>query len=79
MKALLDRELQTYDEHKHELLSKGIGKFALIKDDKIIEIFDSQADAIRRGYEQFGNVPFLVKQIVEVDLPLNFTSHMLGL
>lgn len=79
MSALLEREMQTYEEHKAELVTSSPGKFALIKDDAVFDILDSQADAIRLGYERFGNVPFLVKEIVEVETPLNFTSYMLGL
>ena len=29
------------------------------------------------GDEEFGNEPFLVKQVVEVELPANFTSFQL--
>jgi hypothetical protein len=29
-------------------------------------------DAIADGYRRFGNVPFLVKQVVEVETPINF-------
>ena len=43
-----------------------------------IGMFDSEASAIRNSYEKLGNVPFLVKQITEVDIPLTFTSFDLG-
>lgn len=73
----LQKELETFESHKQELVGKAAGKFVLIKGDKIIDTFENQADAIAAGYKQFGNVPFLVKQILEVEAPVNF--HTLNL
>ena len=33
-------------------------------------------DAINQGYEKFGLVPFLVKQVVPVETSLDFTSNL---
>lgn len=55
------------------------GKFVLIKDDDVVDVFDSKIDAIREGYKKFGNIPFLVRQRVELDMPQNLTSNLLGL
>lgn len=79
MAQILDLELKTYEMHREELISKSLGKFALIKDDQVVTVFDTKLDAIRHGYDRFGNVPFLVKEIVEVEIPLNFTSNLLGI
>jgi hypothetical protein len=35
-------------------------------------------DAIAAGYQQFGNVPFLVKQILRIEAPLNFMPSLLA-
>jgi hypothetical protein len=79
MLEMLKRELETYEANKSQLIGKSNGKFALIKDDKVIGVFDTKIDAIRQGYERFGNVPFFVKQIVEIDIPQNFTSNLFGI
>jgi hypothetical protein len=76
--SALERELAYFEQHRSELLGRAKGKFALIKHEELIDIFDSQFDAIRAGYRKFGNTPFLVKQIVAVDVPLNFTSLNIG-
>jgi hypothetical protein len=60
---LLKKELETFEENKEKLLKESYGKFVLIKDKVIIEIFDTQADAIKVGIDKFGNDPFLVKKI----------------
>jgi len=76
--TLLRNELNTYDKQKNDLIGKSKGKFVLIKDNQIIDVFETKNDAIRQGYERLGNVPFLVKQILEVETPQNFTSNLLG-
>jgi hypothetical protein len=76
--SLLEKELGYFEQHRSELLRRAKGKFALIKNEESIDTFDSQVDAIRVGYRQFGNEPFLVKQIAAVDVPLNFTSFNVG-
>ena len=75
---LLDRELATYESHKAELLGAARGKYALVKDDKVIGVFDTPSDAVHQGYGNFGLEPFLVKEIVEVDAPQNFTSNLIA-
>ena len=74
----LEAELRYFNEHRAELLEAAAGKFALIKGESVIGMFDTEASAIRRGYETVGNIPFLVKKVTEVDIPLSFTSYNLG-
>jgi hypothetical protein len=78
MPTQLDRELETYAAHKGELLASDRGKIVLIKNDEVCGTFDTQMDAIRDGYRRFGNVPFLVKQVVEVDVPAWFASNLIS-
>jgi len=78
MTELLKKEIETYNAHKAELVGQSKGKFVLIKDDKVVDVYDTKMDAIRQGYERFGNVPFLVKLVVEVEVPLEFTSNLLA-
>jgi hypothetical protein len=78
MTGPLKKELRTYNAHKTELLRRARGKYVLIKGNRIIGTFDSELDAAHQGYERFGNVPFLVKQVVEVEIPLDFTSSLLS-
>ncbi len=72
--GLLDQEMAVYESHKAELLQNAKGKFVLIKGDRIIDIFENPIDAAKRGFQDYGNVPLLVKQVLEIDLPANFTS-----
>lgn len=65
---VLGQEYQTFAENKDTLLEHHSGKFALIYGDKMIGVWDSQASAYERGVREFGNVPFLVKLIVQDDV-----------
>ena len=78
MPPILDAELKTYEKNRDQLLGTAEGKFVLIQNNQVVGIYDSKMDAIAMGYQQFGKVPFLVKQIVKVEAPQNFTSNLLG-
>jgi len=74
--AELETEMKYFNDHRAELLDKAPGKFLLVKGDTLLGTFDSETAAIRQGYEMLGNVPFLVKQVTEADIPLNFALHL---
>ena len=78
MATLLDAELQTYEKNRESLLGSADGKFVLIKGEQVVGVYESEMDAINQGYRQLGHVPFLVKQILKIDTPLNFVSNILG-
>jgi hypothetical protein len=74
----LQRELDTFVVHREKLLSEAPGKFALVHEAELAGVYDSQMAAITAGYERFGNVPFLVKQVVAVETPLPFTTPLIS-
>ncbi|MBS3141587.1 hypothetical protein J4405_05605 [Candidatus Woesearchaeota archaeon] len=76
-KNIFLKELETYEKNKQRLLKDSRGKFVLIKGEEIINVFDTYSDAVKVGIDKFGNTPFLVKQILEVDQPQNFTSNLI--
>ena len=78
MEGVLETELKTYEKHREFLLGTAEGKFVLIRHEEIAGVYSSEMDAIAQGYQKFGNVPFLVKQIVKVETPQNFISNLLG-
>ena len=78
MAQLLAAELKTFEQNRDHLLGTAEGKFVLIHSNQVVGVYDSKMDAISAGYQQFGNVPFLVKQVVKVEAPQNFTSNLLG-
>jgi hypothetical protein len=75
----LETELEVFERLRLSLLDRAPGKYALVKGSDLVDTFGSEADAIREGYRRFGNEAFLVKHIVEADVPMNFTSFNLGM
>jgi hypothetical protein len=76
---VLQRELDFFDRQRVALLEKASGKYALVKGENVIGIYETELEAIRAGYQKVGDEPFLVKHIVEADVPLTFTTFNLGI
>ncbi len=76
---ILQQELDFFERHRLDLLARAPGKYALVKECEVLGIYDSELEAIRAGYAQLGNDAFLVKHIVEADIPLTFTSFNVGM
>lgn len=68
----LEKELETYQAKLPEL-KEHEGKFVVIQDDKVLDLFSSYDDALREGYRRFGTKPFLVKQILSIEPVFYFT------
>jgi hypothetical protein len=77
--SVLQQEWDFFEQQRLDLLAQAPGKYALVKGSELIGIFDTELEAVRAGYQKIGNEPFLVKHIVEADIPLQFTSFTLGI
>lgn len=66
-RELFTVERSTWDRHKEELLRDHEGKFALIKGDEVLGVFDDEIDAADAGFRRAGRVPFLVQPIERVE------------
>jgi hypothetical protein len=74
----LQQELEHFEQCRLELLAQAAGKYALVKGTALVGTFDSETEAVGAGYRRFGNEAFLVKHIVEADIPLTFATFNLG-
>ncbi len=60
----LEREFATYRRELPRLLAEGqTGGYALIWEDQIVGVWDSQAQASQEGRSRFGLEPITVKRI----------------
>lgn len=75
---LFETEQGIFCEHLDEWLVQDIGRFALIKGTEVRGLYDTQNDAITVGYETYGNVPFLAKEIAPFERPATFTRDILS-
>lgn len=73
----LEQEVKTYNRLLPTLLPK-VGKFVLIKGDKLVDTFDSYQDAMKHGYAEFKLEPFMVKQIAPAERVAYFTRDLVA-
>jgi len=71
----LERELGTF-RRILPTLSGEEGRFALIAGDELLGSYDTYADALQAGYAKRGLEPFLVKQIIAVEVAANFSRTL---
>jgi hypothetical protein len=65
----LQEEVEFFERHRLELLAEAPEKYALVKGTALIGTFASESDALRAGYLRFGMEAFVVKRIVQADIP----------
>jgi len=66
--SVFDKENETYEKHKAELLKIAPGAYVIIKGNLIAGIFPSNDAAMRFGYQRFGiDTLFMCKQIRDKD------------
>lgn len=73
--TVLLKETRFFESKLPELVKSDIGRFVLIKGEILVDVFESQFDAIKAGYEKFKGEPFFVKQIEYVQQSLNFANN----
>ena len=65
--AHLQKELETFEANKDQLVADSSGKWVVIHADEIAGVWDTYEDALKSAYEKYGLEPFLVKQILAVE------------
>jgi hypothetical protein len=74
----LDETLAIYEVQKAEWLRDGRdGEYVLIHRKHLAGLFPTRKECLAAGYKQFGNVPFLAREIREKHPPLNW--HTVGI
>jgi hypothetical protein len=75
--VMLETESEFFQNRFSALVMTDLGKFVLIKGEEVHGSFVSQIDALKAGYEKFKDQPFLVKQVLPAQQPLNFANNSL--
>lgn len=76
---VLTKDLAYFESQRAKLLVEHPGKVALIKDQKLVGVFDSDVEAYNKGLEMFGIESFLFKPITEKEVPKQIPALSLGL
>ncbi len=74
----LQTELNFYQKNKQEYLKLYKGQFVLIKGEKFLGAYTTDAEAYKAGLEQLGNQPFLIKQALEDDTKVSYPALTVG-
>lgn len=61
---LLQAEIKFFNTNLAEWLPHHAGKFALIRGEESAGFFDTADAAYAEGIQRWGNVPFLIKQVL---------------
>ena len=77
-KNILQIELDFFNKKKDELLRLYKGQFVLIKGEKLIGSYTTDGEAYKAGLEQFGNQPFLIKQVLDDDTKVSYPALTVG-
>lgn len=63
----LEVETKYFASHVEEWLQHHAGKYVIIHNESLGGFFDDADAAFQRGISQWGNVPFLVKEVSKED------------
>ncbi len=73
MAAPLEQERKYFETHQGEWEKVHLGKFALIKGEEFVGVFDDASAAVAEGAKKFEGESFLVRRVGdregEVDIP----------
>ncbi len=74
---MLEIETKYFEACLSDFVKTDLGKFVLIKDQQVHGTFEAISDALNAGYEKFKDQPFFVRQIQQMQQPLNFVNNHL--
>ena len=75
----VDRNYESFQKRLPDLLQTHAGKFALMRDGEVVDIFDSMADAARAGRRLYPDGLFSVQKITDQKVDLGYFSHAVHL
>lgn len=74
---MLEKELEIYSQKRAQLQSEyPQGGFVVIKDEEVLGVWQTRIDALAEGIKKYGDTSFLVKDIFENDVAVNFTRNL---
>jgi hypothetical protein len=70
----VEANYQAFEKILPALLPVYAGKFALMRDGQIVELFGTARDAHLAGQKLFEDKPFSIQQVTDVPIDLGFFS-----
>ncbi len=78
MSTSTDHVLANYEafkRHLPDLLTRHHGKFALMRDEAVVEVFDTASDAVKTGRALFQDGKYSVQEITGSPVNLGYFSY----
>jgi len=72
---MLKQEFQYYLDHQEELVKKYLNKFLVIKDEKIVGVYDTKQEAYDNATSKYELGTFLIQQCLPGTLGHTQTFH----
>ena len=76
-KQQVEKNFEAFQKELPKLLKKHRDAFALMRDGKVVEIFDDLGKAHRKGFELYEDEVFSIQEITDRSINLGFFSHAL--
>lgn len=61
----LNKEYEFYKQHRNELLESHRGKFLIIKDQKLVGVYETEAEAYQAAIKKYELGTFLLQECLE--------------
>lgn len=72
---MLKQEFQYYLDHQDELVKKHLNKFLIIKDQKVVAVYDTKQQAYDEGSAKYELGTFLIQHCLPGSLSHTQTFH----
>jgi hypothetical protein len=76
---MLEKELEFFSGNKEEYLKHHLGQFVVIHGTEFVGAYSTEEIAYAAGLQKFGNVAFLIKQVLPVDNTASLPAYSFGL
>jgi len=76
---MLEKDLEFFNRSLPEWLKQYPGKVALVKDENLVGVFDTDEQALTEGARLFQRQPFLVRRIQPENPAVQVPALMLGI
>jgi len=74
---MLEKELKKFKDIQGNLKEQHPnGGFVVIMGEEVLGVWNDRVDALRQGIEKYGDVQFLVKNIMDDNTAINFSRPL---
>ena len=76
---MLDKEIQVFKDNIEEWLKSDSNKFVVIKDEQVLNFFNTFDEALSNAVSHYGIQPYLIRQVRSSQEEISIPALTLGL